>query len=272
MDARILENWLIREIGPELNRSCLAGVEKAGTRCDHRCEPIDPPGRTIQIDVSVTDRRNDVPVAELDSLTSGPGVYVLRTQSGKKYVGVSASVRSRVRAHRDHLSHPNLDAPIRSISVVETATEADARILEYATIREIEPALNRENQADASEWKVGRRDVLVALAAPELQALHRELGRRIQQQVGGREVCRKSWVTYQLSPMKNFCAVKVLADCLQVDLKVDDGVFRDPSGLSERLAPTQAWTFNRRIRLRSAKALDEVIALVSQAYAALTRR
>ena len=40
--------------------------------------------------------------------------------------------------------------------------------------------------------------------------------------------------------MKNFCALRVLADCLQVDLKAGE-TFRNPGGVSEKLAQTQAW-------------------------------
>lgn len=192
-------------------------------------------------------------------------MHVLRTDTGKRYVGVSGSVRARVRSHRDHPAHPNLDAPIRSVSVVETATESDARILGYAVIRDLDPELNRENQADASEWTVGRREALVALADPELQELRRILGNEIRERVGATEMVRKSWVPYQLSPTKNFCAVKVLSDCLQVDLKVNDETFRDPRGVSEPLERTQAWTFNRRVRIRSADEIDHAIDLIAQA-------
>jgi predicted GIY-YIG superfamily endonuclease len=269
MDARILEHWLIREIGPELNLSCPAGTATAGARCRH-CDALDAPG-TVEIVVPVTST-GDVPVAKLALVTRGPGVYVLRTESGKRYVGVSRCVRDRVRAHHKHPAHPNLDGPLHSIGFLETATEADARILEYAMIRDIDPELNRENQADAAEWKIARREALVAAAAPELEALQQALGRGILERIGGREVLRKAWATYQLSPMKNFCAVKILTDCLQVDLKVDDRTFEDPLAMSERLEPTQSWTFNRRVRIRSAADIEETLGLVAQAHRFLKSR
>lgn len=272
MDARILEQWLIREVGPELNLSCPAGEFASHRRCDGTCERLDPPGRVMDVPVHVTAARDDIRPTELEHVTTGPGVYVLRTGTGKRYVGVSGSVRARVRSHRDHPAHPNLDAAIRSVGVFETGTEADARILEYALIRELDPELNRENQADASEWKVGRREALVALAPPDLQQLQRTLGRRIEEEVGGTEVFRRSWVTYQLSPMKNYCAVKVLSDCLQLDLKVDERTFRDARGVSEPLKPTQAWTFNRRVRIRSAEEIDGVIDLIAQARRSVAGR
>jgi predicted GIY-YIG superfamily endonuclease/predicted transport protein len=267
MDARILEYWLIREIAPELNNSCPQGAGGQGDRCRERCERIGAPGRDIDIEAEVVRVLEDVPVHATGGLPDGPGAYVLRTRSGKRYVGVSKSLRDRVRAHIDNPMDPNVREPARSVSVFETRTEADALILEYALIRDLRPELNRENQPDASEWKTGSREALFTGADPKLRELQADLGRRILTQIGGKEVVRRSWITYQLSPMKNFCAVKVLADCLQVDLKVGKA-FQDPGGISEELARTQAWTFDRRLRIKTQADLDAAIPLIAQAFRA----
>ncbi len=264
LDARILEHWLIREIAPELN-DFPAGCR--GDRCEKRCERIGTPGRELGIEVEIVRVVEDVPPDELDRLPDGPGVYVVRTCSGKRYVGMSKSLRNRVRAHIDSPMDPNVREPARSVSVFETRTEADAMILEYALIRDLRPELNRENQPDASEWKTGSREALFAGADPTLRELEADLRRRILSEVGGKEVVRKSWITYQLSPMKNFCAVKVLADCLQVDLKVGK-TFQDPGGVSEKLTRTQAWTFDRRLRIKTPGDLDAAIPLIAQAFRA----
>ena len=271
MDARILEYWLIREIGPELNRSRPSGMAPAGTRCRDCCAAIASPGKTLRIDVRVTGATENVPASELSTLPTGPGAYVLTTRSGKRYVGSSTSLRGRIRTHVEAPQHPNLDGPVEYASCYTTETEADAPLLEYALIRDLEPELNRENQPDASEWKDGERDALVASAHEALASLQAELGRRIVRDVGGKEVFRKSWVTYQLSAMKNFCAVKVLADCLQVDLKIDARELDDAAGFSEPLTPTQAWTFNRRVRVRSVADIDRALPLIAQAQRFLAR-
>lgn len=268
MDARILEYWLIREVAPELNNSCPQGAGFIGDRCQERCEGISAPGRDIVIEVDVVQVLNDVPPGVLAPLPDGPGAYVVRTRSGKSYVGVSKCLRDRVRAHIDNAADPNVREPVRSVSVYETRTEADAAILEYALIRDLCPELNRENQPDASEWKLGSREVILTAADPKLRRLQAELSRRILVEVGGKEVVRKSWITYQVSPMKNFCAVKVLAECLQVDLKVGN-TFRDPAGVCEKLARTQTWTFDRRLRIRTDADLDSAIAFIAQAFGAM---
>lgn len=168
MDARILEHWLIREVAPELN-ACPAGC--AGGRCEERCERIAPPGRAVRIEVKVVRVVEDVPPGELDRLPAGPGAYVVRTRSEKRYVGSSKSLRARVRAHVDNPIDPNVREPVGSICGYETRTEADALILEYALIRRLRPELNRENQPDASEWKPGSREALFAASSPDLREL-----------------------------------------------------------------------------------------------------
>lgn len=267
MDARILEYWLIREIAPKLNNSCPQGAGLQGDRCEDRCEPISAPGREIAIETDVVRVLEDVPPDALDRLPEGPGAYVIRTRSGKRYIGVSKSLRDRVRAHIDNPMDPNVREPVRSICVYETQSEADALILEYALIRDLHPELNRENQPDASDWKTGSLEALFKATDPKLRELQAELGRRILAEVGGKQVFRKSWITYQLSPMKNFCAVKPLAECLQVDLKVDK-TFQDPGGVSEKLARTQAWTFDRRLRIKTRADIDTAISLIAQAFGA----
>jgi predicted GIY-YIG superfamily endonuclease len=268
MDARILEYWLIREIAPELNKSFPEGAGCLGDRCQERCESIGATGREIAIDVEVVRVVKDLRADELASVPSAPGVYVLRTHSGGCYVGMSNSLRDRVRSHIDNPADPNIHEPLQSICVYETRSEADAHILEYALIRDLCPDLNRENQPDASEWKPGSRKAILATANPKLGDLQAELSRRILGQVGGKEVIRKSWITYQISPMKNFCAVKVLADSLQVDLKVDQ-TFSDPAGVTERLERTQVWTFDRRLRVRTLPDLEAAMPFIWQAFRAM---
>ena len=269
MDARILEYWLVREIAPELNNSRPDGAGCLGDRCKERCEQIGAPGRKICIEVEIVQVLEDLSPDELASVPERPGAYVVRTRSGKRYVGVSKSLRDRARAHIDNPADPNIREPVRSLSVYETRTEADAAILEYALIRRLRPELNRENQPDASDWKIGSRQAILVGTEPKLRELQAELARRIGA-LGAKEVIRKSWITYQISPMKNFCAVKVLADCLQVDLKVDKN-FRDPAGVCEKLARTQVWTFDRRLRIRTAADLDAAIPFIARAFRAVRR-
>ena len=264
MDARILEYWLMREIAPELNNACPDGAGCDGDRCRKRCEEIADPGRELAFDVEVVRVLENVPKEEAGGLPDGPGAYVIRTETGKRYVGFSNALRSRVRTHLDNPADPNIGEPVKTVSAYETRTEADAQILEYALIRDLRPELNRENQPDASEWTEGKLGALFKPGDP-LRAVYEDLRRRILADLGVEPVVRKKWITFQVAAMKNFCAVKVLSDCLQVDLKVGDG-FEDPRDVSERIARTQVWTFDRRVRIRNRADLDAARDLIRQAF------
>lgn len=80
-----------------------------------------------------------------------------------------------------------------------------------------------------------------------------------------KEVSRKSWITYQTSPLKNFCTVKVLQNSLEVHIKCDDS-FMDEKGITEKIERTPAWTFDRVFTVRSQKNVEDAMHLISQAY------
>lgn len=273
MDARILENWLIREIGPELNKLCDAGRISIGfySKCVQGCETWDVP-RCIRIIVRIQSVFNDLTAKDISSsLLAGPGVYVITTNTDKRYVGSSNVLCNRIRSHMDYKEGKNVSEPINSVCCYTTNDEIDARILEYWLIRELKPDLNREIQPDASRWKKGYKETLLLDAKNELRSLLEEFSQRILSLSGVKEVVRKSWITYQLSRMKNFCAVKVKSNCLQIDLKVDDVQFKDGYQFSKEIKSTQSWTFNRRLELRNITEMDKAFELIQQAYEFMKR-
>lgn len=80
-----------------------------------------------------------------------------------------------------------------------------------------------------------------------------------------KEISRKNWITYQTSPLKNFCTVKVLPDCLEVNIKCDDS-FMDEKGITKKIKRTPAWTFDRVFTVKSQKNIEDAMHLISQAY------
>ncbi len=267
MDARILEGWLIREVRPELNRSCdLGPTPSNGSRCGACREGWTEPGRCLEVAVDVAGVTEDLRPEDVGTLPNEPGAYIITTQSGQRYVGSSRSLRSRVRAHLEPAKDPNVTEPVRSVRCYLTHQVADAPIVEYWLIRDLRPELNRETRPDASTWKEGSTDALLAGAAPELREVMDVLSTRICRLPGVKEVARRKWLTYQLSAMRNFCAVKAMKSSLQVDLKVDKTRFFDPTGLSRPVTPTQAWNFNRRIEVSTIDHASAAMALIRQAY------
>jgi len=266
-DARILENWLIREVKPGLNKTSKSDVIHSGcvSKCDHNCETWDTPGRHVRILVSVPRVLEDVPVKNLSTLPNKPGVYVITTESGKQYVGSSNDICKRITSHNSQKG-PNITEPIKSVCCYETEHNMDARILEYWYIGKLKPELNREIQPDASTWKKGSKEKLLSNTGDELRELFKELSQRICCLPDVEEVVRKNWITYQTSALKNFCIVKFRRGYLQIDLKDYKDQIKDPTGFSRKIKPTQESTFHKQVKLRNDKEMDTAFALITQAY------
>lgn len=268
MDARILENWLIREIMPELNKSCESKPIGIGFRskCIQGCEIWDMP-RHVRIDVKIKNCIENLVVKNMSSsLLGAPGAYVITTKTDRRYIGSSNSLYNRLRSHMDYKESKNVDEPIKSVCCYLTNDEIDARILEYWLIRELKPELNKEIQPDASRWKTGSKEILFLDNEDKMRKVFEKFSERILSLPGVKEIVRKSWITYQLSPMKNFCAVRITRNCLQIDLKVDKTQLKDPAQISLEIIPTQAWTFNRRLQLSGINEIGEAFELIKQAY------
>ncbi|MCX7827936.1 MAG: excinuclease ABC subunit UvrC [Thermanaerothrix sp.] len=100
--------------------------------------------------------QRDEPMAEerlinyVKSLPERPGVYIMRDQEGRViYVGKAKALRRRVMSYFRHggFASPRLRKlveTVRDISVVRTATEAEALILEARLIRQLQPFFNVE--------------------------------------------------------------------------------------------------------------------------------
>lgn len=66
------------------------------------------------------------------------GVYVLTLKNGKRYVGSSINIKTRVNAHKRHKKD------INTITVYLTTDIFDTSILEYYLIKTLKPELNME--------------------------------------------------------------------------------------------------------------------------------
>lgn len=219
---------------------------------------------TMEIKIEVTSIREDVPIDQVSSVPNCCGAYIIKVQSGKNYVGSSKTVRTRVQSHRVY-NDPNITEPIKSASFYLTKTHMDARVLEYWLIRKLKPELNMEIQPDASTWKTKPEKEALANVDGNLREIFEALRKSILEIPEVKEIIRKNWITYQSSPMKNFCAIKFKNNCLQVDLKMGKEKVDDPEQFSWEIEPTQAWTFNRRMELNDIGQIDTAFSLILQA-------
>ncbi|TBR08559.1 MAG: hypothetical protein EPO62_06675 [Candidatus Nitrosotenuis sp.] len=80
-----------------------------------------------------------------------------------------------------------------------------------------------------------------------------------------KEKSRKSWITYQTSPLKNFCTIKVLPDCLEVHIKCNDS-FMDEKSITKKIERTPSWTFDRVFTVRTQENIEDAMRLIRQAY------
>src|SRR3989338_2990709 len=107
---------------------------------------------SVRADQIITIRIEDVPI-DYDKIPDCSGAYVITVKSGKRYVGKSKAVRSRLQQHK-HPKDGNLEGEkIDKVSAYLTKDYYDAGILEPLLILEFKPELNKEHRADASTWK-----------------------------------------------------------------------------------------------------------------------
>jgi len=218
-----------------------------------------------EIKIVIPSKINEnISAEELDKVQNCCGAYIITVKSGERYVGSSKTLRTRIQSHRVY-NDPNIKGkPMKSVTVYLTKTHMDARIIEYYLIKELNPELNFEIRPDASTWKEGPKEKLLTNKEDRLLELLDGLGGLIKSLPEVKEVTRKSWITYQISAMKNFCAIKIKKDYLQIDLKIKE--INDPKNTSFNIDPTQAWTFNRRIELYNTNEVYNAFEIIKQAY------
>ena len=85
-----------------------------------------------------------------------PGVYIIRDKKGKAiYIGKARSLRARLKSHFSPSYHPDFKETLirrdaTKIDLIETATEAEALLLESSLVKEHRPKYNKELKDDKS--------------------------------------------------------------------------------------------------------------------------
>jgi predicted GIY-YIG superfamily endonuclease len=268
VEARIAEQWLIREINPALNKTNHPDTSERGCdlKCGQNCETWEAPVRSIEINLNIVEECRGTAESSFSELPQKSGVYVITTGSGEQYVGSSGNVCARVNEH-SQLKGENIQEPIASAHCYITENRTDAYLLEYAKIRELKPKLNREFRKDAWTWKLGELSKHFKEGS-ELGKIFQELRERILSEFanhGIKEVVRKDRVTYQVSALKNIFFVRFMSKYLRVDLKDPENLIEDTSGFSIPIIPTQSDIFHRRFQLKEDADIEPAMNILSQA-------
>jgi len=127
--------------------------------------------------------------------------------------------------------------------------------------------LEKESKKWTFKWKTVPLEELLRDSEEDLKHLFAELSSNICCIAPNvNEVPRKKWITYQVSPLKNFCTVKVLKDALEIHMKVDKNKFIDEKNITKNVERTPAWTFDKCFTINSQDDVDYATSLIEQAY------
>lgn len=132
-------------------------------------------------------------------------------------------------------------------------------------------ALERESRKWAFKWTTVPVEKHLDRSSDYMKETFSRLSTEICSLPNVKEKSRKGWVTYQTSPLKNFCTIKILPNCLEINLKSDRN-FLDERGIAKSIKRTQAWTFDKVFIINSASDLEYAIYLIKQAYECMCKR
>jgi predicted transport protein len=134
-----------------------------------------------------------------------------------------------------------------------------------------------ELQQEAKKWTFKWETVAVEKHLEKIPDNLKTVFLKLGQQICGiapeiKEVHRKKWTTYQISALKNFCAVKLLADSLEINLKMDERIFVDKKAICKNIKRTAAWTFDKVINIKNENEIADAVILIEQAYQSLCKK
>ncbi|MDD3474379.1 MAG: GIY-YIG nuclease family protein [Candidatus Dojkabacteria bacterium] len=105
----------------------------------------------INYDISVTSVIDNIPLEDIDMLPDECGVYIITFLCGRKYVGSTKTLRTRLNYHRESF---NGEYQIKLIRVYLVEDVFDSRILEKILIKDIKPEVNKRDLFPVQESEV----------------------------------------------------------------------------------------------------------------------
>ena len=128
-------------------------------------------------------------------------------------------------------------------------------------------------EEEAKKWTFKWTTVPIAQHLEGVELGTRQVFEELSQQIcclpNAKQVTRKGWTTFQTSPLKNFCTIKILKEGLEVNLKANKATFKDEKGIAKDLKRTPAWTFDKVFTIKSLDEVADAMNLIKQAYECL---
>lgn len=161
----------------------------------------------------------------------------------------------------EHLAKDGTD--VRAIPFETYANSRQQLLHKFTTFTR--EALEKEAKKWTFKWTTVPLNEHLDKTDSGLKGVFSALSKEVCSLPNVKEISRKNWITYQTSPLKNFCAVKVLPDCLEVHIKCNNS-FMDEKHITKKIKRTPSWTFDRVFTVRSQKNIEDAMHLIRQAY------
>ncbi|NWG38208.1 DUF5655 domain-containing protein [Nitrososphaera sp.] len=188
--------------------------------------------------------------------------YLARTiEHGVGIFIIIDSVSEQLTEVVEHLAKDGTD--VRAIPFETYANSRNQLLHKFTTFTR--EALEQEAKKWTFKWTTVPVDQHLEKTDSGLKGVYSTLSKQICSLPNVKEKSRKNWITYQTSPLKNFCTVKVLPDRLEVHIKCDNS-FMDEKGITKKIERTPSWTFDRVFTVSSQKDVEDAMRLIRQAY------
>lgn len=127
--------------------------------------------------------------------------------------------------------------------------------------------LEKESKKWTFKWTTVPVEERLEKLDDNLKEVFIELGRRICGIAENikEEHPKSGYTTYQISKLKNFCAIKFPKGNLEIYLKVNKN-FKDDKKITKDIRRTPSWTFDKIFAIKSQKDIDYAVSLIRQAY------
>ncbi|MBI2938375.1 MAG: hypothetical protein HYY22_09220 [Thaumarchaeota archaeon] len=172
------------------------------------------------------------------------------------------SISEQLREVVEHLAKDGTD--VRAIPFETYANSRNQFVHKFTTFTR--EALEQE----AKKWTFKWTTVPIAKHLEKSDETVKEVFEKLSQAIcclpNAKQVTRKGWTTFQTSPLKNFCTIKILKDGLEVSLKADKKTFKDKKGITRDLKRTPAWTFDKVFTVKSPDEVEYAVSLIKQAH------